>query len=334
MRKQKSKEKNTLYAPVFPDKWNKTVLSSLADWINGMAFKDFNFTPKGKPVIKIAEIKNGITIQTKFTNGNYDKKYYLQNGDMLFCWSGQPETSIDVFLWKGPQGWLNQHSFKVIPKIEAKEFFFYLLKYLKPNFIQIAINKQTTGLGHITKGDLEKFIVRMPNFPEQKAIAAVLSSFDDKIELLREENKTLESIAQTIFEEWFVKFNFPDENGKPYKDGGGKMINSEFGEIPEGWKVEKLTKIFDFIKGIEPGSVNYCSQKLSENYLPFYRVQNITIYGNLTNLFVKKDILKEKTFNVDDILISMDGTIGRVFIGGTGGYSSGIRKVICKKDYC
>ena len=229
---QTAQNSNTLYAPKFVDDWEEQFLYSLSDWVNGMAFKDFNFTPKGKPVIKITEIKNGISNQTKFTDGHYDEIYLIKRGDMLFCWSGQPETSIDIFWWNGPEGWLNQHIFKVTPKIKNKLFFFYLLKYLKPNFVQIAVNKQTTGLGHVTKGDLERFIVKLPSSEEQRAISAVLSSLDDKIELLREQNKTLEATAQAIFKEWFVNFNFPSATGK--------MTDSELGEIPEGWKVDRF----------------------------------------------------------------------------------------------
>ena len=62
-------QKNTLYAPDFVVSWEEQYLYQLADWINGMAFKDFYFTPTGKPVIKIAEIKNGISNQTKLTEG-------------------------------------------------------------------------------------------------------------------------------------------------------------------------------------------------------------------------------------------------------------------------
>jgi len=161
----------------------------------------------------------------------------------------------------------------------------------------------------------------------------VLSSFDDKIELLREQNKTLEAIAQTIFKEWFVNFNFPDADGKPYKTSGRKMIDSELGAIPEGWRVGKLTELFDFIKGIEPGSINYSVKKLSENYLPFYRVQDTSNYNETPNVFVDKRVLNGKIFKKDDTLISLDGTIGRVFIGGSGGYSSGIRKVVGKESF-
>ena len=85
----------------------------LAKWVNGLAFRNIEFQQTGTPVIKIAEIKNGITEQTKFTQQEFDKSVRVSPGDMLFSWSGQPESSIDVSRWLGPDGWLNQHIFRV-----------------------------------------------------------------------------------------------------------------------------------------------------------------------------------------------------------------------------
>lgn len=295
-------EKNTLYSPKFPDEWDEKSLYSLANWLNGMAFKDFAFVSKGKPIIKIAEIKNGISSQTRFTNDEYDSKYLLKKGEMLFCWSGQPQTSIDTFWWNGPSGWLNQHIYKVSPKIENKYFFYYLLKYLKPNFIQIAINKQTTGLGHVTKADLERFVVKLPNPEEQRAIAIVLYSLDDKIELLRRQNKTLESTAQAIFKEWFVNFHFPGSTRK--------MIDSELGNIPEGWRIVSLE---DVTEKITDGS--HYSPESHENGYPMASVKDMTEWDidinncrkiSLTdyNELVRCDCRPLK----NDILIAKDGS--------------------------
>jgi len=75
-------------------------------------------------------------------------------------------------------------------------------------------------------------------------------SFSKKIELLREQNKTLETLAQTIFKEWFVHFNFPDQHGKPYRNNGGAMVESELGLIPKGWRVGKLSEIAEFLNGL------------------------------------------------------------------------------------
>ena len=82
--------------------------------------------------------------------------------------------------------------------------------------------------------------ISLPPLKEQQKIAEILSSLDEKIELNIKMNKTLEEIAKTIFKRWFIDFEFPNEEGKPYKSSGGEFINSELGEIPKGWRVEKL----------------------------------------------------------------------------------------------
>jgi type I restriction enzyme S subunit len=196
-----------LYYPEFPAHWRRRSLYSLATWVNGIAFKDIQFAPTGRPVIKIAEIKGGISGQTKFTRQTFDESVFVRPGDLLFSWSGQPETSIDAFWWRGPEGWLNQHVFRVTPADGIDTvFLYYLLRYLKPNFVGIARNKQTTGLGHVTKRDMENMEVAHPDLPEQRAIAHILGTLDDKIELNRRMNETLEAMARAIFQDWFVAF--------------------------------------------------------------------------------------------------------------------------------
>ncbi len=149
-----------LYHPRFPEHWKRQSLHSLAEWVNGLAFRKIQFAPTGKPIIKIAETKDGISSQTKFTQQTFDESVHVSDGDLLFSWSGQPESSIDAFWWRGQDGWLNQHIFKVSPNAEVdRTFFFYILRYLKPNFVGIARNKQTTGLGHVTRRDLENIEV-------------------------------------------------------------------------------------------------------------------------------------------------------------------------------
>ena len=229
---------NALYNPMFYEEWERFSLHELADWKNGLAFKNDYFCNDGKPVIKIAELKNGISDQTKYSDQTFDAAYHLTKKDLLFSWSGSPETSIDAFWYDLPDGWLNQHIFKVTPfgKV-TKDYMFYVLKYLKPIFIEIAKNKQTTGLGHVTLTDLKNIMVRIPKKNEQYAIAATLSALDDKIELNNRINKTLEEMAQALFKRWFVDFEFPDENGLPYKSSGGEIEESELGLIPKGWDI-------------------------------------------------------------------------------------------------
>lgn len=191
-----------LYEPEFASRWTRYPLHDVADWVNGMAFKDSDFSSSGPPVVKIAEVKNGVTGQTKFTTGEYDPKYFLCDGDMLFCWSGQPETSIGTYRWAGGDGWLNQHIFKVLPNedLVEDEFLYYLLRYLRPTFIRIARNKQTTGLGHVTKGDLKNLLVALPPRDIQRTVAAEMRVLDNKAESNRRAHALLWAILQSQYD--------------------------------------------------------------------------------------------------------------------------------------
>ncbi len=256
--------KSWLYHPVFPDHWERRALYSLAQWVNGLAFRDIQFSPTGKPVIKIAEIKGGLSGQTKFTEQVFDESVHVRAGDLLFSWSGQPETSIDVFWWRGADGWLNQHSFRVTP-VEAVDptFFFYLLRYLKPSFVGIARNKQTTGLGHVTKRDLENIEAAYPSLPEQRAIAQILGTLDDKIELNRRMNEMLEAMVRALFKSWFVDFD-PVRAKAEGRDPGlprsltdlfpDSFEDSELGEIPKGWGAAPIGELANVVGGSTPST--------------------------------------------------------------------------------
>jgi type I restriction enzyme S subunit len=149
-----------------PEGWEVKPVIKSAEYINGAAYKNMHFSNEtdALPVIKIAELKNGITGNTKFTNTILDDKYRLYTGDILFSWSGSPDTSIDIFIWSLGPAWLNQHIFKVVNEtVEERCFTYWLLKYLKPTFIEIARDKQTTGLGHVTKRNMEQLHYCMPD---------------------------------------------------------------------------------------------------------------------------------------------------------------------------
>lgn len=250
-----------LYHPDYPDDWERCPLYSLAQWVNGLAFRDIHFSPSGMPVIKIAEIKGGISGQTKFTEQTFAESFRVRPGDLLFSWSGQPETSIDAFWWRGPEGWLNQHVFRVTPAAGIDPtFFFYLLRYLKPNFVGIARNKQTTGLGHVTKRDLENIQGAHPEPAEQHAIAHILGTLDEQIELNRRMNETLEAMARALFKSWFVDFD-PVRAKAEGRDPGlpkpladlfpARFVDSELGEIPEGWTVGPLESALVLQRGFD-----------------------------------------------------------------------------------
>ena len=148
-----------------PKGWKVGKVYDTAEYVNGSAFKDAEICDRteGLPIVKIAEIKDGITSQTRFTSSEMPNKYLIQDGDILFSWSGSPDTSIDTFLWAGGRGWLNQHIFKVIAQESERYFVFFLLKYLRQTFIEIARDKQTTGLGHVTVADMKRLSVILPD---------------------------------------------------------------------------------------------------------------------------------------------------------------------------
>ena len=118
----------------------------------------------------------------------------------------------------------------------------------------------TSGRQRVQNEALMESEIIVPPLKTQQKIASILSSKEDKIELNDEMNKTLEEIAQTLFKRWFVDFEFPNEKGQPYKSSGGKMVDNELGEIPDGWRVVNLDSKKEFgelIMGVSPKSSNY-----------------------------------------------------------------------------
>ena len=176
---------------MIPKGWEVKCIYDLAEYINGTSFKAKDYSEKGLPIIKIAELKNGITDGTKFFSGEKDKKFYLKNGDILFSWSGNPDTSIDTFIWDKGDAILNQHIFKVIPKFDKGYAFTYLmLKYLKSTFTHIARNKQTTGLGHVTVKDLKELKIALC-FSKIKEFNEVA---EPMVDLIFENNMSIEQL--------------------------------------------------------------------------------------------------------------------------------------------
>lgn len=110
--------------------------------------------------------------------------------------------------------------------------------------------------------DFKRFPIKLPTLEEQEKISNILSSLDNKIKLNNEMNKTLEEIAQSIFKRWFIDFEFPNENGKPYKSSGGEMVESELGMIPKGWEVTQIDKISQVTMGVSPSSKTYNEENI------------------------------------------------------------------------
>jgi len=184
-----------------PEGWEAKPLYETAEYINGAAFKskDFTMDGEGLPIIKIAELKGGISAGTKFTNETYKDKYFIQNDDVLYSWSGSPETSLEVFKWFGGNGWLNQHIFKLnFESQDQKYFTYYLLKHMKPVLIATAQQKQTTGLGHITVADMKRIKITLPSSGLLHEFMSYVSPMYEKGSNTEKESKALIEIRDSF----------------------------------------------------------------------------------------------------------------------------------------
>ena len=298
-----------MYECVCPDDWNESSLFELAHWKNGLAFKNIDFAESGRPVIKIAELKNGVTSQTARTMAEYDPSVSVRRTDMLFSWSGNPDTSIDVFRWEGEEGWLNQHIFKVTPSNGvSQDFLFFLLKWLKPRFAEIARNKQTTGLGHVTIKDLKRMLVGVPDPREQKEIVRIIGPIQEKIDLNRRMNETLEAMARAIFRDWFVDFG----PTRAKAEGHAPYLTHEFWNLfpdaldeegkPIGWSNRSIYEFSDVVYGAPLASKNFNTENIG---IPLIRIRDLATHepGVSTVQTHKKGHMIEP----GDIIVGMDG---------------------------
>jgi type I restriction enzyme S subunit len=149
-----------------------------------------------------------------------------------------------AFIAKG-KFWVNNHAHIIQGNHLADTKF--LMYYLQA----IDFSEYLTGstMPKLTQDNLNRIPVQLPPLETQKEIAHILGTLDDKIELNRRMNKSLEEIAQALFKHWFIDFEFPNAEGKPYKSSGGTMIDSELGPIPHGWKVGTIGDVCAFEYG-------------------------------------------------------------------------------------
>lgn len=138
--------------------WKVKPLDQVANFLNGLALQ--KYPPTGDeylPVIKIAELRRGITESSGRASSNINKEYVVEDGDILFSWSG----SLEVCIWCGGKGALNQHLFKMTSTEFPKWFYYQWVKYYLPNFQAIAASKATT-MGHIQRHHLTEAQVLVP----------------------------------------------------------------------------------------------------------------------------------------------------------------------------
>lgn len=210
--------------------------------------------------------------------------------------------------------------FTVLTPIKEKVNPDYLYNFFRleevTNFLSAIAETSTTTYPSITSKVIEDLEISLPALEKQNKIASILSSLDEKIELNRKINQNLEETAQTLFKRWFIDFEFPNEEGKPYKNSGGKMIKSELGEIPEGWRVGSIKEIGNVVTGKTP---NTKIKKYYNGIIPFITIPDIhnKIYITKTERTLSElgnNCQKEKILPQNTIVVSCIATVGLVGI--------------------
>lgn len=240
--------------------WKETQLEELIDIKHGYAFKGeyFSEVPNNNILLTPGNFHIGGGFKNdkfKYYTGDIPKDYILSEGDVIVTmtdlskagdtlgYSAKIPKSNKTFLHNQRLGLI-----EIISEETDKNFIYWLLR---TRHYQKTIVNSCSGstVKHTSPTKIRDYLFLLPPLQEQKAIASVLSCLDAKIENLRRQNETLEAIAQTLFKHWFIDFEFPNEDGKPYKSSGGEMRSSELGEIPVGWQVGKLGDLVQVING-------------------------------------------------------------------------------------
>ena len=200
-------------------------------------------------------------------SGNIGNPHILEED----CWAHNTTLYVDDFKGNEPK------------------YLFYLLKTLGLSNYGGGSAVPTLNRNHI-----HPIVVRYTSSrDEQKNIAHVLSTLDEKIEVNNQISKTLENMAQAIYKHWFVDFEFPDENGNPYKSSGGKMVESEFWRIPEFWEIVSLETFVEIKYGKD-------HKKLAEGEYPVYGSGGIMRY------------VDKFLYNGESVLVPRKGTLNNV----------------------
>lgn len=139
----------------------------------------------------------------------------------------------------------------------VKPEFLFCLLFQDYFFNQMVLSSKGTKMPRGDKKAIMEIQFEILDLEEQEKVSKLFFDFKGKIELNNQMIATLEELAATLFKRWFVDFEFPDENGNPYKSSGGKMVESELGEVPEGWEVSQLKNIATIIMGQSPKGTSY-----------------------------------------------------------------------------
>lgn len=291
--------------PELPGGWVWTRLGEICELINGRAFKPEEWATQGIPIIRIQNLNN-INTDFNYCNFELEEKYIVNNGQLLFAWSGTPGTSFGAHIWNRGRAVLNQHIFKIgiNENLINKIFFMYLINHNIDEYIGKAHG--TAGLAHITKNKFENSVISIPSFPEQRAIVSkieqLFSDLDNGIENFRKAQAQLKLYRQSVLKAACEGKLVPTEaelaraEGRDYEaadvllarilkerrkkwNGKGKYKEvvapdtNDLSKLPEGWYIA----FFEQIAEINPKSSNNgLTDNTEVSFLPMKVVEEQT----------------------------------------------------------
>ncbi|MBD8937239.1 MAG: restriction endonuclease subunit S [Prevotella stercorea] len=295
----------------------KYALSDVCTIVPGFAFKSNDFGSGENIAVKIKDIEPpSVNIKNAervcFTPQN---KFRLSEGDYIMAMTGATIGKVGKLQIDAKNVYINQRvcKFNPITSVCDKEYLYYVLSTSSfRNFIYNNVDSKLAqpNIGHTT---IYKYTHLFPsNIKEQKLIASVLNNIDRKIELNKQINDNLEAMAKQLYDYWFVQFDFPNEEGKPYKSSGGAMVwNKKLKrEIPSCFEVVNMGKLCDFRNGI-----NYSKDETGNDY-QIVNVRNISSSRILLDgedfdvITVPTSKAENYVLKPDDIIIARSGCPG------------------------
>ena len=288
--------------------WEITSLSELGTFSRGKSKhrprNDARLFEGGKyPLVQTGDVKAANLYITK--NDSYYNDFGLKQSKLwpagtlcITIAANIAETAILSYPMCFPDSIVG---FNANPEKSSELFVYYFFEYIKKE-----IQKSASGSiqDNINVDYLSKMRIKVPEKDYQDKIVEVLSSIDKKILLNNQINQELEAMAKTLYDYWFVQFDFPDQNGKPYKSSGGKMVyHPELKrKIPEGWGVASLFDVAEVQYGY-PFSTDYFNS--TGDGVPVIRIRDIL--GNDITNYSTEEVEDKYKINVGDVLIGMDG---------------------------
>lgn len=305
----------------FDEKYKTTVLSEVATIIMGQSPKGeyCNETGNGLPLLN-GPTEFGLAYPTPVQYTTDPKRVALK-GDLLFCVRG---STVGRMNWADQDYAIGRGLAAIRPKQpRTNHFVKALISYNLPHMIN-----SSTGstFPNISKDLLNSLPVFVPNSAEEReVISNILGSIEEKIELNTAINKNLEEMAQALFKRWFIDFEFPNENGEPFKPSGGEFEESELGLIPKGWKVGSLDSTANYLNGL-------AMQKFrpdSDQYIPVIKIKELNQGRTNSDSDKASPNIDSKYIIQDgDVIFSWSGTLEvKLWCGGIGGLNQHLFKV-------